>query len=288
MQNRITAWMMEHGQHDAPFVLIPTAVNMRAEDADVAQLIYEINEQIDEYGEQPALIVIDTLSKSLGGGDENTSDMATYMDNANMVAEGFECMVNIVHHRGKTTDNKEPRGHSSLKAGLDNVILMEEKGDTVLADITKQKEGETGLLCTFGLKIIDLGLDRDDEMQTSCVIEKTEIRENTSPKIPVSELEIKRRKLTGFKKEVLATICKALEGKGIPIPPDVPKEAVGGLITKVVSRDIVRDMFFASHIATETTETTNRDNLKDNLNRALRGLQQSEIIGHCNGFFWAY
>ena len=68
-----------------------------------------------------ALIVVDTLSRALVGGNENgPEDMTAYIANSDVLREHGQCSVLSVHHSGKATDLA--RGHSSLRAATDTEI----------------------------------------------------------------------------------------------------------------------------------------------------------------------
>ena len=83
-----------------------------------------------------------------------------------------------VHHRPKDVENEEPRGHGSLKGGVDTVILIE-AGSTKRARVTKQKDGEIGDVMLFDLKVVEIGTDEDGDVVSSCVVKPTLI--DTTP-----------------------------------------------------------------------------------------------------------
>jgi RecA-family ATPase len=70
----------------------------------------------------PALIVIDTLARNFGGGEENTSqDMSRFIDSGDKLRKDFSASVLVLHHPGKNTE-KGARGHSALLAGVDMMM----------------------------------------------------------------------------------------------------------------------------------------------------------------------
>jgi RecA-family ATPase len=110
---------------DDPFVFIPTPIDMLAPDGDCVRLIETIEIAAESESARPVMVVIDTLSKTFGGGKENSDDMAVYLANCQRVASAFECLTLIVHHRPKDSESRDLRGHSSLRAGVDTAILVE-------------------------------------------------------------------------------------------------------------------------------------------------------------------
>ena len=73
----------------------------------------------------PAVVVIDTLNRSLNGNENDSKDMAAYIRAADAIRETFHCAVIIVHHCGiaATALGATPasRGRMMLKS-LSNVM----------------------------------------------------------------------------------------------------------------------------------------------------------------------
>jgi RecA-family ATPase len=61
------------------------------------------------------LIVLDTLSRLMAGGDENSpGDMGAFIVNVTRLRHETKAHVAIVHHGTKASNGTTPRGHSSL------------------------------------------------------------------------------------------------------------------------------------------------------------------------------
>ena len=93
--HRVEAFRRRHSVTDAPFYLITDRTDLVA---DHKQLIDEITVQSSE--RRPALVVIDTLNRSLAGSENSDKDMAAYIRAADVIREAFECTVAIIHHCG--------------------------------------------------------------------------------------------------------------------------------------------------------------------------------------------
>jgi RecA-family ATPase len=109
---RIDAFRREHHVDDAPFYLMTDRTDLVK---DHEALIIAIRAQIG--AETPALVVVDTLNRSLAGSESKDEDMAAYIRAADAIREAFECSVVIVHHCG--IDGTRPRGHTSLTGAAD-------------------------------------------------------------------------------------------------------------------------------------------------------------------------
>lgn len=143
---------------------------------DVDGLLAEANElqiRMAAQGHQLGIIVIDTLSASLAGADENNgADMGMVLRSLQRLAEELKVCVFVVAHLGKDA-HRGLRGWSGLKANADGEMIIDaadETGTRVLT-ITKVKDGEAGQKFAFGLEVVELGVDLDGDAVTTCVID---------------------------------------------------------------------------------------------------------------------
>lgn len=149
-------------------LLLPTALDLCG-DGDADALVTALKAALGETA--PGLIVVDTLARSMGGGDENSGqDMGRLIRNADLIRVATGAHVLLVHHAGKDTA-KGARGHSSLRAALDTEIEIIREGGSIIANTRKQRDMEGGKLLTYRLRGVRLGTDADGEDITSCVVE---------------------------------------------------------------------------------------------------------------------
>lgn len=281
LRNRLAAFMAHHKVTDMMLAIIPTPIDLQDPKADTDRLIATIEDAARRSGLKLALVVIDTLAKTFGGGKENSDDMVPYVANCERVSAHFECCVLIVHHRPKDSDSREPRGHSSLKAGVDTVILVE-AGEPKVATVVKQKDGEDGARFAFSLKPVELGLDDDGEPVTSCVLEHL-----ASDGVQTGPVKIGRTKLTPKQFTVLHELRQSLTINGISVPDTIPDNLINRrIITKVVPLTTLSDNYFSSSAAGSDTSDKNRDTIRKRLQRTLEILKTNEIIGIWEGFAW--
>jgi len=121
-----------------------------------------------------ALVIVDTLARSFGGGDENAgNDMGAFVANIAALRAHFGGHVMIVHHEGKDA-SRGARGHSSLRAAVDTEIGLRVVEPFKVATVEKQRDGATGLEAAYQLEVIELGRDEDGEAVTSCVVRQAE------------------------------------------------------------------------------------------------------------------
>lgn len=145
--------------------------------AESAELVTEAIDDIANATAKPAMIIIDTLARNFGAGDENsTSDMNVFIEHVDRYLRSrYECTVLIVHHTGHA--NKErARGSMALKGALDFEFRVD-KPDNVpgyKANLvcTKMKDAVEPPETWFEGESVVVGNFDDDEM-TSLVFKKT-------------------------------------------------------------------------------------------------------------------
>lgn len=140
--SRVRAWRRFKGEGlpKPAFKLIPHSVAIASEDLEhmvAAILALEA---------QPTLIVLDTLARTFGLGDENKqADMNAYVIAADKLRDATGAAVMIVHHSGVGDGNRE-RGSSVLRGAADTMIKVTRQGDkltlTNRSPEGKQKDAE--------------------------------------------------------------------------------------------------------------------------------------------------
>jgi putative DNA primase/helicase len=136
---RMRAWAAHH-QQGIPdnFVVIPDAFDlMDGKEAD--EIIKLIKEALPT---MPVLIIVDTLARNFGGGDENTQkDMNLFVRNLDYLRARTMATVMPIHHSGKDLAKRE-RGSSVLRGAADTRIELVRSGDLVTVSCQKQKDDE--------------------------------------------------------------------------------------------------------------------------------------------------
>ena len=155
-----------------------------------------------EHGHYPELIAIDTLSRTFGAGDENSSQaMMAFVQGCQEIQRATGAHVLVVHHTGKSTE-AGARGHSSLRAALDASLAVElDQAGNRAVRVDKAKDAEDGL--RYGLKLsrVSLGYDQEGDEITSLVASTENVAKIKHSKQP--------RKTDIAGKAVTATIALA-------------------------------------------------------------------------------
>lgn len=133
MRQRVKAWAKYHHYDTLPDTAwLPRAVNLL--DPHWSAGLVDV---VREY--RPALIVIDTLARSMPGGAENSpEDMSRVIEACDAMRRASGATVALVHHVDKAKG--QPRGHSSLEGALDTAVKVESFGALVEVTCLKQKD----------------------------------------------------------------------------------------------------------------------------------------------------
>lgn len=281
LKNRIVAFKKHNDLNGPiPLALVPVPIDLHDAKADREALARAIRKASDRYDVAPALIVIDTISKTMGAGKENTDDLAVYASNCGWLSAEFECCVLPVHHRPKDAESTEPRGHGSLKAGMDTVILVE-AGKPKRAKITKQKDGEERDLVMFNLQPVELGLDDEGDTVTSCVVVPTltDLSGGASDKF-----QQRVNGLAANHKIIFDQLGKAIESEGVSPPDEIPDDVLNrNRVGKVVSLRTFSDRAIST---LRTVTDTDPDTPRRTFDRAKKSLQAKGMIAVWEEWVW--
>ncbi|MEY5100378.1 MAG: hypothetical protein RJA36_3097 [Pseudomonadota bacterium] len=173
IRNRVVAWLHYHDLRGAslPLAIATTPIDLLSSDADAQALVATIKAAAAQLNVPVRLIVIDTLSRALAGGNENASeDMGALVRHIDLIRAATGAHVMIIHHSGKD-QARGARGHSLLRAATDTEIEVTrpDRDSPALAKPTKQRELDCSGEWRFNLAVVDLGYDRRGTIVTSCV-----------------------------------------------------------------------------------------------------------------------
>lgn len=157
-------------EEDVPLVIVTKGANL-LDMADVDLLVEQLEAFALERGIPVGLVVFDTYSRSMPGGDENGSvDGSAVVAAADRIRNELGASTLFVHHSGKDTE-RGARGWSGLYAAADTVFNVRDK----VVKIEKSRDGASDQEFPFALKVMDLGEDSDGDMLTTCLVEQLDV-----------------------------------------------------------------------------------------------------------------
>jgi len=171
MARRFAAWSKARDVSLEDVPLFKSEVAAQFLDLNSARDVAQSAHAIAAKAGPPRIIIIDTLQRNFGVGDENsTQDMTAFVTAMDNLRQGFPgCTIIIIHHSGHM-DKGRGRGSIVLKASCEFEYLAEKKGRVVTISCTKMKDGEPPAAGTYQLSSIEIGRDREGEPITSAVL----------------------------------------------------------------------------------------------------------------------
>ena len=272
-----------------PFTLLQSPLDLYGGDDVTDALIEEIKHWARTYDCPLELVVIDTFSKATPGMNENDgAEVGRVLERCDRIRRATGAHVMLVHHLN--ADGTKARGHTSIFANLENVMTVRkveahhDSEGRQLRElvISKQKEGEDGRSFRFVLQSVQIGIDRDGDPETSCVVVRPsgEATDGTKPDGIV---------LGGANNVALRALYDVLQKDGVLAPPEmglpfgtlvVSRRAHGARYAQVAGTDE------PEALSDEEREKLG-DALRQSLKRARDTLFSKEIIGMDDQWIWA-
>jgi hypothetical protein len=219
------------------------------------------------YGAQ--LIVLDTLSRVLAGGDENSpKDMGTLIANVGDIRYKTKAHVAVIHHGTKASEGRSPRGHGNLDGAYDALVeVVKTSEGKRYAKLVKAKDDADGVQWDFDLDIVNLGTDEDGDVITTLIV-------NEKKEAATAKMELKN--LTKNEQLALSILDKAIKAESTLV-------GVGedGAERPVVAEAIWRKWFYAEALADKSQDTKEQA-----FRRAGDGLETKGQIIRRNNFVW--
>jgi hypothetical protein len=159
------------------------------------------------------LVVIDTLSASTPGADENLArDMGPVLRTLQDLARELALLIVVIAHPGKD-EAKKIRGWSGLLANADGVILIEnpDASGVRTGKVEKVKNGPAGGTFAFRLTKVILGKDKDGDDIDTCVVEEADPSEAEAPR------ESRKSKAGDSAKLILRALHLCIQVSWIPV-----------------------------------------------------------------------
>ncbi|WP_167525244.1 AAA family ATPase [Roseomonas genomospecies 6] len=272
ISNRVAAFKSHQGiAGSAPFAVLPASVNLLDPKADTDELISLVNSAATRLGMPVALVVVDTLSRALAGGNENSpEDMGALVMNADRIREATGAHVMFVHHSGKD-GARGARGHSLLRAAVDTEIEVsrDPASKVCTAKVTKAKELPADGEFAFTLEIVPLGVDEDGDPLTSCVAIPAEGEARP----------VQSRKLPDHARSAMEVLTDTLAREGMTAPGSMSDHIPAG--TRVVTVAALRESFY-----NRTVDDEKPDTKKKRFARAIKSLQGNRMVGVWKDYIW--
>lgn len=175
LRRRLEAWQRHHGVvvDQAPLFISQRPAQFLTQAS--AQAVADAVDRVARDEGPPVMIVVDTLARNFGPGDENSaSEMGAFVAAMDALKARYPgCSVLIVHHSGHG-DKARGRGSTALKGALDAEFAVTKVGDKVTLTATKMKDAPEPPPISFNLQSVQIGRTLAGEPITSAVLVEVE------------------------------------------------------------------------------------------------------------------
>lgn len=183
---RVRARELARRKEDTDNLMFLLEAPQLLEDRDVRDLLTAL-EVLDP---RPVLVVLDTMARTLVGGDENSAqDVGQFVAAVDRLRVTLGCAVLVVHHTGKGKNSGAERGSSALRGAADVMMKTTNAGNPYAFTLTceKAKDFEAFKPIHLELQQAQVGTDEDGKPITSCFVMLGERRGRIDNRPPQTE-----------------------------------------------------------------------------------------------------
>lgn len=213
------------------------------------------------------VIVLDTLARTFGEGDENTArDMGGFVASLDRVREETGAHVAVVHHG--TKEGGSSRGSGALLGAADLIVKVSRgaAGEPNIASVEAAKDDADGAALAFRLRVVDLPPGPDGEPRSTCIAEEAEgtVRQ--------------AKPLARVARDALKYLCDLIvtEGAALPVGPLFPLNMRG-----------VAEVRWRDECGTRRLSLAEKDKDRDRVFRkAAQELREAGTVAMRDGWVW--
>ncbi|MBV2120515.1 MAG: AAA family ATPase [Candidatus Thiodiazotropha sp. (ex Ctena orbiculata)] len=274
---RLKAWGLAHDMEaelaESPLLISNTATAIM-DDRAFEEMIKTLQAVADQHDGKLQMVVIDTLARNIGPGDEDSSkDIAEYYRRCDHLRLMFGCTVLTVHHSGHADKNRS-RGSSNIKGSTDTEYKLEAFTDESrkLTCLKLKDGGPIPEPTTFTLDQIELPwITEYGDQETSVVLTQTD-----------DVFTPRAKPMPGGVKLGVESLAAAIQHKGIEPPKHNSKSPPWEVEppNQVAHLDDWREFFYVRHTG-ESTATK-----RQAFNRARAEMVKHQAAGMAADCYW--
>jgi len=153
---RMAAFRKHHSVSGLPLAVFGGKLDMTANILDAAALSQAVRSVEERFGVPCVWVIIDTLSRTFGGGDQNASkDMGKYVQSIDEIIRTLNCHVTVVHHSG--WGEERGKGAIDLDGAVDTSFYVKNSGGNFTLVCDGTNDGEPGPVAAFKMQSVEVG-----------------------------------------------------------------------------------------------------------------------------------
>ena len=172
-ERRIAAWRKTHDVTGIPFAVVGGKLDLTNGIVDAKSLAFTIKALEEKSGKPCCLVVLDTVTRTFGAGDQNSSkDMARFIQSADELTRATGAHVAVIHHSGWAGDRG--KGAIDLDGAVDvsyGISVIGKGPNKVFKlECTGANDGDEGDITSFRLDSVKLGTGADQNVTHAPVV----------------------------------------------------------------------------------------------------------------------
>ena len=233
----------------------------------------EVRELIDSIG-NVTLIVIDTLHRNFGAGDENSSkDFAQFLNNIDKQLKPCGATILAIHHSGHG-DKDRGRGSSAIRAAMDFEYKVE-------------KKNVDNILCFSNTKMKDF--TPPPSMYFDFITQGDSVVLKLNDEYKAKGSAKRHKNLNGNSLKAFESLNIAIDSIGKKSPQviiDLFKHDASKQPEKVVTIEEWRELAYTAMTVNGEDEKNKKSALKKAFQRARQDILDLGYIGEHGGYYW--
>lgn len=170
-KRRMRAFKIRHGVDDIPLMVLGGMLDFTSGLADAKAVIAVIKAAEEVCGHNCVWIIVDTLTRTFGPGDQNTSkDMTKFVLACDTVREGVPgSHLTVIHHTGWAGDRG--KGAIDLDGAVDASFLVKKEGGSYVLECDGTNDGDEGVITHFRMEGVQVGEKEGEPTMAPVVVQ---------------------------------------------------------------------------------------------------------------------
>lgn len=266
-ERRMMAFRKEHDAHNVPLLVIGGRLDFTKDLKDARDLISAIKEAETETGIECVWVIIDTLTRVFGAGDQNASkDMTKFVQACDEILAETKAHVTAIHH--SAWSGERGKGAIDLDGAVDASFMVKKDNGKYKLVCDGTNDGDEGDVLGFTMKSVEIGRDEEGEPTTAPVVVATN---GEAGKLTSGIMK-------GYRGDALAALTAAIEKHGIEPEGDAFPDDV-----MVVDEQTWRTEFYNSR---DTSNASGAETARKQFQRAPRQLVESGHVNNIGLWYW--
>ncbi|MGN7294708.1 AAA family ATPase [Rhizobium sp. SAFR-030] len=253
-KRRMLAFRKRHGVGRIPLVVLGGRIDLTSSVKDAEELAAIIKQAELDCGQPCVWIIIDTLTRAFGPGDQNASkDMTKFIQACDTLREAVTgSHLKVIHHTGWAGDRG--KGAIDLDGAVDASFMVKKEAGAYVLECDGTNDGDEGVITHFRMEGVQVGVDEDGEPTMAPVVIPADGK--TAGEHLVASMS--KHNTKAF--DVLADLC--------------------GDTGEHVAEDSWRASFYAAYPGDKTSA------LKVRFQRVRKHLIEAGTVFHNDGMYW--